>query len=446
MSSDLKARFEQFLGRPKRIFPEDPILVACSGGLDSMVLAHLFWELNYPIGLAHVHFQLRDRDADLDASWVAQWAKSKGIPHYQTQFDTKEIARKRKKGIQETARDLRYAWLEQIRKEGGYRYFATAHHLDDQVETVLMNFFKGTGLKGMRGMQWRKGAHIRPLLFAQKQELQAYASDQGIGYRQDLSNAQDDYTRNALRLHVMPVIEQWFPKANQQMAATIRHLAEVEQIYDQALQGTKKRLIERRGKDLYLPVRAWKKQEPLATLVYETFREYGFRSAQTPQILQLMEGSSGQYLDSATHRVIRDRDFLIITDLRPAETGFHRIDSVPFRLNTGDMTIWGEELDKARLHESSPQLAYLNPEALEFPLVLRKWKLGDYFYPLGMGGKKKKLSRFFIEKKIPLHEKERIWVLTSQERVVWVLGMRLDERFKVVHDQAPAIRIQWQVN
>lgn len=444
MNQDLRQRFQAYLAEHKLWAPGQGILLACSGGVDSMVLAHLLLESSLPFALAHCHFQLREGAADLDAALVENWAKDRGIAFYQTRFNTRAKAEQWGVGIQEAARRLRYEWLHQLRIRDGYTWVATAHHQDDQVETVLMNFFKGTGLAGMRGILPKTEGLIRPLLFADKKDLLQYAHSKGIEYRTDESNAQDDYLRNALRIHLIPVIEHWFPGASSRMGRTIDHLREAAAIYQLGLERWRKKLVEPRGNDVYLPIKSWTKSAPQKTIAYEVFKDFGFRSSQIPQILDLMESGPGQWVASATHRVIKDRDFLIITPLESTVSDYHLIESVPFQIDLGDGLVRGAWKSEARLETGSGHRVHIHPKALEFPLVLRRWKQGDYFYPLGMGGKKKKLSRFLIEKKLPLHKKDEIWVLESAKRIVWVLGWRLDERFKVLNPDSRTLEIEFR--
>lgn len=442
MIEELRKEFRQYLKENQLWYPGQRILLACSGGVDSMVLAHLLKVEDINFALAHCHFQLRGEASDLDAALVEDWAREHGLAFFQTRFETRAKAEEWGMGIQETARRLRYEWLHQIRKQEGFTWLATAHHRNDQVETVLMNFFKGTGIAGMRGILPRTEGLIRPLLFAEKRVLIDYAHSHGLKYREDESNSQDDYLRNALRIHLLPKIEEWFPGAAARMGKTIDHMREAAELYDQAVQAQKKRLMEPRGKDMYLPIRKWKLIRPKKTIAFELFRDYGFRSSQIDQILHLMDAGPGQWVGSSSHQVIRDRDFLIITPWESRQSDYHLIESIPFGLDLGDFHLEGEQIGEALWDKSSGQQIFIRPESLEFPLVLRRRKAGDYFYPLGMGGKKKKLSRFFIEKKIPLHEKDSVWVLESRNRIVWVLGWRMDERFKVLHPQGSVIELR----
>lgn len=410
---------------------QQTILLAVSGGSDSMAMAHLFLNAGLSFAIAHCNFQLRGEEAEKDEQLVRDWCFTNNTIFHHTLFDTKQKMEEWGMGVQETARLLRYEWLEQIRNAQGYSHIATAHHANDNVETLLMNLFKGTGIAGLHGIPVMNEKIIRPLLFATKKEIETFISAHNIVYRDDASNATDNYLRNAVRHHIVPVVEEWFKDAVVQVNQSITRFAEAELLYKKALQYERKKLIEQRGNDYYIAVRKLQKREPLHTLCYELFRPFGFSSAQVPDIVRLLDAETGKRVDSVTYSIIRNRDFLIVTTKQKSATDFIQIEAVPCVVHTEKSQFKFEVQDDGKRITQDAATAYINADKLTFPLILRKWKQGDYFYPLGMGMKKKKLSKLFIDNKIPLHEKEHIWVLESDKRIVWVAGLRLDERFKV---------------
>lgn len=409
-----------------------PVLLAISGGIDSMAMAHLFLTAGIPFAVGTCNFQLRGEEADKDQQMVIDWCAANSVECHSVRFDTEAKMELWKKGVQETARILRYEWLEQIRKQHDYAAIATAHHANDNAETLLMNLFKGTGISGLHGILPKNNYIIRPLLFATKKELTEYVKVTGIPYRDDASNASSKYLRNDVRLNLIPVIEQSFPNVLKSLNNSIQRFAEAEVLYNKALETERKKLIEKRGKDFYVAVRKLQKREPLHTICYELFKPFGFATGQVNDIVALLDSESGHYVSSATHRVIRNRDFLVITehDTRKADT--IAIDEIPRTITTEPGVQYKFQYKDAPVEiVADENIACINTDKLEPPILLRKWKQGDYFYPLGMGMKKKKLSKFLVEKKIPIHEKEHIMVLESNKRIVWVPGYRLDERFKV---------------
>lgn len=420
------------------------ILLAVSGGSDSMVMCDLFFRTGMEFAIAHCNFQLRGAEADADEALVQSWAKQRQIRFFNTRFDTANIAQQQKTGIQETARNLRYEWLENIRRDQQFDYIATAHHANDNVETLLMNLFRGTGINGLHGIPERNGKIVRPLLFALKTDIIAYANEAEVPYRDDASNASDKYLRNAVRLHILPSIEKYFPEATNRLNENIQRFAQSELLYRKELQRQLHKLVQQRGNDIYLPVKLLQKMEAAETLCYEIFSDYGFTSAQIPQLLRLAEGESGRYIESSSHRVIKNRDFLILTSRQTTATDFIQITSLPAEVETAEGRFIFSVVEKSSLTDMREDVAYVDLEKISLPLMLRRWRTGDYFYPLGMGMKKKKLGRFFIDQKIPLHRKEQVWVVENDKKIVWVAGMRLDERFKIRPQTASVLKIEFK--
>lgn len=396
-----------------------------------MVLAHLCLEAGLSFGIGHCNFSLRGAESDGDEQFVRDWALSHNIPFYSTRFDTASIAEELKTGIQETARKLRYDWLEHIRSGNGYASIATAHHAQDNAETLLINLFRGTGISGLHGIPERNGRIIRPLLFAAGTDIDAYVAEKNIAFREDSSNSSDKYLRNALRMHILPVAEQYFPGVVQNLNSSIGRFAQAEQVYRKAMDKMLAKLKDNRGGEVYIPVLKLLKTAPLETTIYELFQPYGFGPAQVDEIFKLAISSSGKFMESDTHRLIRDRNFLILTAKKAPDTGFYLVDNVPGKLTAGKHEFSFSLHEKPVTITPDSNVAFIDADMLQYPLILRKWRTGDYFYPLGMGMKKKKLSRFFIDQKIPLHRKEEIWVLEDHKRIVWVAGLRLDERYRV---------------
>jgi len=439
---DLLKEFQDNWQKKQFAGPQQKILLAVSGGVDSMVMAELFHSSKIPFAIGHCNYQLRGKEADLDEQLVKDWCLNRSVTFHTIRFDTQQQADDWKKGIQETARILRYEWLDAICKEHKYAKLATAHHANDNVETLLMNLFKGTGISGLHGIPEQNADIIRPLLFAQREDIKQYAELNKIIYREDASNAKDTYLRNAVRLNIIPAVQKLVPEVIGNINDSIGRFAQVEQLYKKAVEHERKKLVEQRGNDFYIPILKLKKRQPLETICYELFAPFGFSSAQIPHIIELLNAGSGRYITSASHRILRDRNFLIITAILPQQADIINIDGVPCKIQAGKYHFSFITEKTPKMITADKNIALIDMRRLEYPIILRKWRTGDYFYPLGMSMKKKKLSRFLIDNKVAVNDKEHLWVLECSKRIAWVAGMRLDERFKITDTTELVLRIE----
>ena len=449
--------------REQNLFQKnDYLLLAVSGGADSVVLCELCFQAGFYFEIAHCNFQLRGEESERDEKYVRSLSEKYAAPIFVKKFDTIEYAEKNKLSIQVAARELRYAWFEELLgieqlargneqlamgngqwamsneqsvAHGSRRthssYLLTGHHANDNIETLLMNFFKGTGINGLRGILPKQGKIIRPLLFAKKEAISAFAKENNLSFVEDSSNISDKYTRNYFRNQLIPAVKKVFPEAEENLVNNIERFKEIEILYQQSIQLHKKKLLEEKESEIHIPVLKLLKATPLKTILYEIIKDFGFTAHQTDEAMHLLKSESGKYILSATHKIIKNRGWLIIAPLNTLEANHILINETDKEIDfeAGKLRIRHYELQSEKLPASN-LTAMLDADNITFPLLLRKWKQGDYFYPLGMQ-KKKKLSKFFIDQKMSLTDKEKIWVIESDKKIIWIISKRIDDRFKI---------------
>jgi tRNA(Ile)-lysidine synthase len=439
---DLLQAFKDFVEKEKLFPAGDTLLLAVSGGVDSVVLCELCHRSGYAFVMAHGNFQLRGEESERDEQFVRQLAARYGVRLAVKRFETGDYAAARKVSVQVAARELRYAWFRELIKPPGPSSILTAHHQDDNIETLLINFFKGTGMAGLHGILPKQGALVRPLLFADKEALNRFALDNGLDWVEDRSNQTDTYTRNYFRHQLIPVVEKIHPGAMGNLADNILRFREAEMLYRQALQQHKNNLLEIRGDEIHIPVLKLKKTVPLNTIVYEIIQQFGFSPRQVVEVVRLLDSGTGKAISSSTHRILKNRNWLIISAHRAAtadliliEAGQRMVEYAGGMLRLGAAAVAETGMD------GSKTIALLDADMIQFPLLLRKWRKGDYFYPLGLR-KKKKLGRFFIDNKLSLADKERAWVIEMDKKIIWVVGYRIDDRFRVTAGTRTILKIE----
>lgn len=433
---NLTEKFGQFINEEKLFHPKDRLLIAVSGGLDSVVLCHLCKMAGYDFVMAHCNFQLRGTESDADEQFVKDMAIRFGVKLFTRKFDTVAYANENKTSIQVAARNLRYNWFSQLindERSDKPVYMLTAHHANDNIETMLMNFFKGTGIAGLQGIMPKSGTGnrlIRPLLFAWKEELKSYAAENNLPFREDSSNSSDKYTRNYFRNKLIPSLQEVYPAVEENLLDNINRFRDIGTLYRLSVNNLKKKLVITKGNEQHIPVLKLLKTPAIHSVVYEIIHEFGFTAAQVNEVIAILESGSGKYISSHSHRILHNRGWLIITALTGISSTHVLIEETDTSILFGNMRMRISYNDKPEKIDSSRNLALLDAGMIRFPLLLRKWKRGDYFYPLGMH-KKKKLSKFFIDNKLSLVEKENTWVVEMDKKIIWVAGQRIDDRFKI---------------
>lgn len=444
----LPDRFKEFVKHKNLFQKNDLLIIAVSGGMDSVSLCELCFRAGYPFEIAHCNFQLRGDDSKRDEMFVAQLAARYKAPFHLRLFDTADYAAQNKLSIQEAARNLRYEWfsmlIEAKKQPGRNALLLTAHHANDSIETLLMNFFKGTGIHGMQGIPAKNNNIVRPLLFTTKKEIEEFIHKNNLEFVQDASNLSDKYTRNFVRNRLIPCIQEIFPKAEENLLNNLSRFQDAATLFDKAVVDIRKNLVEEKNGELHLPVLKVLKTPAYKTVLFEILKEFNFLSAQIPDIVNLLFAGSGKYIDSATHRCLRNRKWLIVSPKTTMRTGHIVIEKEERTISFQEGTLMLREKDwqKEMKIDQNINVAMVDANEVAYPLLLRPWKQGDYFYPFGMAHKKK-LSRFFIDQKLSVSDKEKIWVIESSKKIVWIPGLRIDNRFRITDSTKKILHIEF---
>ena len=400
------------------------LLLAVSGGIDSMVLMHLFQQLNYDIKIAHCNFQLRGKESDADELFVKVKSEKLKVKSYFIRFDTENYSKENKLSIQLAARKLRYQWFQELLLENQLDYLVTAHHLDDNVETFLINFTRGTGLEGLTGIPAQNGNIIRPLLAFSRLEIENYALENEIQWREDSSNASDKYFRNKLRHDIVPILKELNTGFLDSFQNTLHHLQQAESLVNDASKLVYEKVVEEKESQLEIHLKPLLEFQNYKAYLYQWLKSYGFSAWN--DIYDLVEAQSGKQIFSETHFLLKDREKLILSVRKSSnEEEIYVIKSLDDKVN---IPLKLRFYKAVNIFETHSNCIFVDESKLKFPLTIRKWQEGDYFYPSGMSGKKK-LSKYFKDEKYSLLNKENQWLLGSEDQIVWVVGKRADDRF-----------------
>ncbi len=420
----------------------DNYVIAVSGGVDSIVLAHLMHLTKSRCSIAHVNFNLRGEESKRDEEFVRTLASKYNFELQLHSVDTAKYAQTYKMGIQEAAREIRYAWFETLLGQG--QILLTAHHADDQVETILMQLFRGTGLHGLTGIPNRRKDILnlaRPLLSFTKEQILDYAHKEGIDFVEDSSNAKDDYTRNLIRNTLLPQVQELYPSVKTNIFLTGERIAEAEKIVEKTMNDFWKKGLKTKKGILTIPISYWHKVKDNSTYSWAFIKRYGFKAAQINEVHKLLEASNGAYLASSSHRFIKYQDNIQIVPLtNTAEHTMVYAGEGKLNIQSGNLHFELIEATKVITINPDPKIAYLNADLISWPLLVRTWQASDYFYPLGLR-KKKKLPHFLGGLKLSPALKEKATVLASGDKILWVIGHRIDDRFKFTEHTKQVLKI-----
>ncbi|NTW31465.1 MAG: tRNA lysidine(34) synthetase TilS [Bacteroidetes bacterium] len=477
--------FKEFISTNELFCKSDKILVAVSGGIDSIVLCHLLGKEGFDFGIAHCNFNLRGKESDGDEKFVKNLAKQLNVPFYVKKFDTQAYSEKHGISIQMAARDLRYSWFEEIRIKNHYDYIATAHHQNDEIETFFINLIRGTGIAGLHGIKAKTGNIVRPLMFAGRNQIDNFASKNKIEYREDSSNASLKYLRNKIRHQLIPLLKEMNPDIENSITNDIKKISQIENVFQSLVEEKKAGIVKHEREIAFIDIEKIYDLQHKELFLFEYLKPYNFSGEIIKKISDSLKSLSGKQFFSSTHRLVKDRTQLIISPLNdtnketiflikkncleiktPLHLKFKTFNiSNPINSQMGLKSLCRDHLNYPDLKVGAIQnsceqralaqnikksnnicddlfdnseilkkknIACIDNDKLIFPLKLRKWKAGDYFYPYGMKGKKK-ISDFFTDQKLSLLDKENTWLLCNDNDIIWVVGYRLDNRYRITN-------------
>ncbi len=433
--------FEINISKNSLFSKTDKLLLAFSGGVDSVVLADLLHKAGYSIELAHCNFQLRGQEAKDDTAFCDNFAKSIQAPFHVIYFDTKSYAAEHKLSIQMAARELRYNWFKDLKAEHGFNYILTAHHANDNVETLFVNLIRGTGIKGLQGIPEKQHDMVRPLLFATKDEIRTYANKENLSFREDSSNQEVKYKRNFIRHQIVPELKKLNPAIEETIHTSIQFFKQSSEIIAEYAQLKFQTICKEENHWLYIDIQLLLLEKQKETLLFEWLYNKQFKTSQIRQLTEALdtEDRVGKLFSSATHQLVIDRKYIIVKVLNKNEeikeftiTSISDTTHLPIDLSFEDTT-------NVSFSKNANEICIPYSEHI-FPLKLRRWKQGDKFKPFGMDGFKK-LSDFFKDQKLSLFEKENVWILENKEHIIWVIGYRMDDRCKVNEGAEKILRI-----
>lgn len=423
--------FIQYVKEHSLFDKDQTILLAVSGGIDSMVLCDLFLKSNFKFAIAHCNFHLREEESNRDERFVRQYAEKNNIKLHVKEFDTYSYMKEKGKSMQVSAREMRYKWFYELLKEEGYSYIATGHHMDDSIETFFMNILRGTGIAGLHGILQKVDLIIHPLLFTNREEIVDYQTLNNIEFVEDSSNATTKYTRNKIRHELIPLVKEIAPNFNKIISKEIDRFRETEIVFRSVINDAKTKLLEIENQTIKISIEKLQSYVPQKIFMYEILSDFGFNETTINSIEDALLETSGKQFYSETHRLVKDRDYLLIVKNKPQNFNQYYIDQsqtsiyTPLKLHIEIL----KDLQYVKILKNK-EVAMLDYDKLSFPLLLRKWKKGDSFFPYGLQGEKK-ISEFYKNLKYSILDKENQWLLCSNNDIVWVVGQRIDDRFKI---------------
>ena len=444
----LLEEFEKYVAQNELFGHDDKILLTVSGGVDSMVMMSLFAASGYRFGVAHCNFQLRGQESDEDEALVAEQARRYGVELFNRRFDTQGEMERTGESMEMAARRLRYTWFRSLCDEHVYTDIAIAHNINDSIETFFINMLRGTGLRGLTGISVQAGRIVRPLMFATRKDILDYATAHRIPYREDSSNRSTKYLRNKVRLGIVPMLREINPQFTTVMRRNISRLTDAQTFIDRSVELIRRDAMTEQGGLYTLHVDRIDASLPLGYVVYEILNSmFGFKGDTVDALCHaLQQNNTGRRFYSREWVATIDRGRIVIGRIADEDTCMTQVEQGVLRSYCGSSVLHYEycDIDMIDSVTTPDNVALVDADKLRFPLTLRRWQQGDWFVPFGMSGRKK-VSDFLIDAKVSMAEKSRQFVLLSGDDVVWLVGRRADDRFRLTRQTENVLKITREI-
>lgn len=440
--------FSRYIAENNFFTKQDKILLTVSGGVDSMVMLWLFMKNDYNVGVAHCNFQLRGEESEEDEVLVQKQAAGFGIECYNKRFDTEAEMERTGESMEMAARRLRYAWFDELSREHGYTIIAVAHHADDSIETFFINLLRGTGLRGLTGISTHIGKIVRPMMFASRKEIHEYAIANHIPFREDSSNGSTKYLRNKIRLGLIPRIREINSKFTELMRKNIGRLTDAQLFINHGIEKIRRDVVTEQGGIYTIHTDQIDPAFPIDFVIYELLNSaYGFKGDVIDALCRaLKQGTSGRRFYSREYVAYVDRQTIVVASIMAEDTCESHVEQGVLRSYCGNAVLFYEycNIDTIKSFGVPENVAQVDLDKLQYPLTLRRWQEGDWFIPFGMTGRKK-VSDFLIDCKVSMPEKQRQFVMVSGEEIVWVVGRRIDDRYRLTNHTENVLRITKEI-
>ena len=439
---NFEKRIENFISEHQLLNKQKTVLVAVSGGLDSVALLNFLVENGYKCAVAHCNFHLRGENSDLDTEFVKKLAEKYDITLYINDFDTYAIAEQNRESIEMTARNLRYIWFDELLQNNDFQAVAVAHHQNDNAETILLNLIRGAGIRGLAGIRPKRKKIVRPLLCVTRSDIKTYAQEKGLQWREDLTNSDTKFKRNQIRHKILPEIEQQNPAFVQNMSKFADNIFDTITLYNSVVENFTKQILSENSGIFEIDIKTLLNSPAPKTLLFEILQKFDFQVDIVEEILKNINSQSGKKYFSKNYTIVKDRERLLISENKTLENQQFIIEKDTKNIEQ-PLKISFEIIDKKDIKslKVGKNIALFDYDKMDFPLRLRTWQSGDYFKPFGLKGKQK-VSDFFVNQHFSLLDKQNTWILLSDNKIMWLVNHRTDGRFKITEKTKKVLKME----